>query len=178
MRGYMSSVVAASAAAPLLHPLYLHRHLRRRSPPTHQRNNCVPLAAILRRVARELERAWLRPWRELRLPAHRCVEYEHLAPYRRKDSESASPTVSCAAVAEEGCCMSPCLFIFPCSFPSAPPSIVPAPGSQSCPSARAHRWVMSGCKPTPYCHLASASTDGRSLVARPGDAWGKGATMS
>ena len=48
MRGYMSSFVAASAAAPLLHPLYLHCHLRRRSPPTHQRINCVPLAAILR----------------------------------------------------------------------------------------------------------------------------------
>ena len=43
----MSSFVAASAAAPLLHPLHLHRHLRRRSPPTHQRINCVPLAAIL-----------------------------------------------------------------------------------------------------------------------------------
>jgi len=47
MRGHMSSFAAASAAAPLLHPLYLHRHLRRRSPPTHQRINCVPLAAIL-----------------------------------------------------------------------------------------------------------------------------------
>ena len=101
MRGYMSSFVAASAAAPLLLPLYLHRHLRRRSPPTHQRINCVPLAAILREWPGSWG-AWLRPWRELRLPEHRCVEYEHLAPYRRKDSERPPPTASCAAVAEEG----------------------------------------------------------------------------
>jgi len=37
-------------------------------------------------------------------------------------------------------------------------------------AARAHRWVMSGCRPTPYLNLACASTDGRSLVARPGHA--------
>jgi len=63
------------------------------------------------------------------------------------------------------------------SVTSAPPSVVPVPGSQSCPSARAHRWVMSGCRPTPYFNLTYASTDGRSPVARPGYTKGKGATM-